>query len=257
MARRVLFVAAVLVAGILPRGEASDVPSRVDLVSLRGVPQTLHVYGAGDDVAIVTSGDGGWTHLGPEVAQILAAQGYRVVGFDAKAYLSSFTSRSGPLRSEDVPRDYEALIDHVGAARALLVGVSEGAGLSVLAAADPAMHGRVTGVLALGLPDRNELGWRFRDSLIYLTKKTPDEPTFSAREAVPRVAPVPLAAIHSRHDEFVAVPEVEDILRAAREPKRLWLLDASDHRFSDGGAQLRQALAEAVAWIGSSSAHGP
>ena len=257
MRRRVWLVAAVLVAGILPRGEASDVPSHVEELSLRGLPQTLHVYGSGDQVAIVTSGDGGWTHLGPEVAQILAEQGYRVVGFDAKAYLASFTSRSGPLHAEEVPRDYGSLLDDAGASRALLVGVSEGAGLSVLAAADPALHARVTGVVALGLPDLNELGWRFRDSLIYLTKKTPDEPTFSARDVVSRVSPLPLAAIHSRHDEFVAVPEVEDILRAAREPKRLWLLDASDHRFSDGGAQLRQALAEAVAWIGSSSAHGP
>jgi pimeloyl-ACP methyl ester carboxylesterase len=255
MRRAVLVV--VLAAGILPRGEASDVPSHVEEVPVRGVTQTLHVYGDGDRVAIVTSGDGGWTHLGPEVAEILAAQGYRVVGLDAKAYLASFTSRSGPLHAEEVPRDYEALLDHARASRALLVGVSEGAGLSVLAAADPALHARVAGVVALGLPDRNELGWRFRDSLIYLTKRTPDEPTFSARDVVPRVAPVPLAAIHSRHDEFVPVPEVEDILRAARDPKRLWLLDASDHRFSDGAAQLGQALAEAVAWIGSASAPGP
>jgi fermentation-respiration switch protein FrsA (DUF1100 family) len=135
--------------------------------------------------------------------------------------------------------------------------VAEGAGLSVLVAADPALHPRIVGVVALGLPDRNELAWRFRDALIYLTKRTPDEPTFSARDLVARVAPVPLAAIHSRHDEFVSVPEIEGILRAAREPKRLWLLDTADHRFSDGRPQLQQALAEAVGWIGSSARAGP
>lgn len=254
--RRILVVL-LLCAGITLPGEASAVPSRVEAFALRGVAQSLHLYGTGDAVAIVTSGDGGWTHLGPEVAEILAARGFRVVGFDARAYLASFTSRSGPLRAADVPLDYAALMDRAGASRALLVGVSEGAGLSVLAASDPALHPRIAGVVALGLPDRNELAWRLRDAVIYLTKKTPDEPTFSARDVVARVAPVPLAAIHSRHDEFVSVPEVERILDEAGEPKRLWLLDAADHRFSDVRPRLEQALAEAVSWIGSSTRAGP
>ena len=41
---------------------------------------------------IVSSGDGGWIHLGPHVARLLAAHGCFVVGFDVKAYLTSFTT---------------------------------------------------------------------------------------------------------------------------------------------------------------------
>lgn len=223
------------------------------VLSLRGVPQTLHLYGApGGKVAIVTSGDGGWVHLGPDVAGFLAGEGYRVVGFDAKAYLSSFTSRSGPLRVEDVPRDYAALVEYAaqgGPERPLLVGVSEGAGLSVLAATAPEVQSRVAGVVALGLPDKNELGWRWRDSIIYITKQTPNEPTFSAREVVARVSPVPLAALHSTHDEFVALPAIQGILAQAREPKRLWVIEASNHRFSDNQPEFQRRLREAIAWI--------
>ena len=51
----------------------------------------LRRRGAGAPV-IVSSGDGGWIHLGPHVAEILAARGYFVVGFDVKAYLESFTA---------------------------------------------------------------------------------------------------------------------------------------------------------------------
>jgi dienelactone hydrolase len=220
---------------------------------LRGVSQTLHLYGAPrGKVAIVTSGDGGWVHLGPAVAEFLAGEGYRVVGFDAKAYLSSFTSRSAPLQVEDVPRDYTALLDYAAkdaTSRPLLVGVSEGAGLSVLAATAPEVQSRVAGVVALGLPDQNELGWRWRDSIIYVTKKTPNEPLFSAREVAARVSPVPLAAIHSTHDEFVALPEIHDILARAREPKQLWVIEAADHRFSDNQPELQRRLKEAIAWI--------
>ena len=225
-----------------------------DTLLLRGCPQTLRLYGKrGAAVAIVTSGDGGWVHLGPDVASFLAAEGYFVVGFDAKAYLSGFTSRSGPLRPEDVPGDYQALVDYASresSARPLLVGVSEGAGLSVLAATAPALKERVVGVVALGLPDRNELAWRFRDSIIYVTKKTPNEPTFSARERVSGVAPLPFAAIHATHDEFVPLPEIHAILAEAREPKRLWLVEAADHRFSDSRDELWRRLREAIAWIG-------
>jgi len=127
--------------------------------------------------------------------------------------------------------------------------VSEGAGLSALAATAPELQSRVAGVVALGLPDQNELGWRWRDSIIYLTKKTPNEPTFSAREVVGRVSPVPLAAIHSTHDEFVPLPEIRDILAQAREPKQLWVVEAADHRFSGNQPELQRRLKEAIAWI--------
>ena len=225
---------------------------------LRGRAQTLHRYGRpGGRTAIVTSGDGGWVHLGPEVAQFLAGQGFSVVGFDAKAYLSSFTSGRETLAPTDVPRDYAALVGHLapaGSPRPILFGVSEGAGLSVLAATDPELQARVAGVVALGLPDKNELGWRFRDSVIYFTKKTPDEPLFSVLEIVGRVRPVPLAVFQSAHDEFVPPEETRAIFAQAGQPKRLWPIDAADHRFSDRKPELQKALLEAIEWIGQQAA---
>ena len=40
---------------------------------------------------------------------------------------------------------------------------------SVLAASDPITQQSIAGVIGIGLPDRNELGWRWKDSIIYLT----------------------------------------------------------------------------------------
>src|SRR5262245_17253106 len=75
-----------------------------DSVALRGHQQTLHLYGADGSIpAIVSSGDGGWIHLGPHIAELLASHGYFVVGFDVKAYLESFTSGKTTLRAEDEP----------------------------------------------------------------------------------------------------------------------------------------------------------
>ncbi len=234
----------------------APVPS-TESFTIRGHAQVLHVYGQrGRPAAIVSSGDGGWVHLGPDVAAFLASEGYFVVGFDAKAYLSGFTTSSATLTVDDVPGDYAALVDYAAQGapgRPLLVGVSEGAGLSLLAATAPDVQPRVEGVLALGLPEKNELGWRWRDSMIYVTKKVPNEPTFSASEFAGRVAPVPLAAIHSTNDEFVPVPQVKEILASAREPKRLWVIDAKNHRFSDNQAELQRSLKEAISWTQSAS----
>jgi pimeloyl-ACP methyl ester carboxylesterase len=229
-----------------------------DTITLRGHTQTLRLYGQrGGHPVIVSSGDGGWIHLGPRVAEVLAARGHFVIGFDVKAYLESFTSGGSTLQPEDEPVDYKVLAEYAARGtieRPILIGVSEGAGLSVLAATDPRTRSAIAGVIGLGLPDLNELGWRWRDSVIYLTRGVPNEPTFSAATVAERVSPSPLAAIHSTRDEFVPLAEVRRVLDAAKEPKRLWVVKASDHRFSDNLPEFEQRLLEAIAWVRAHSA---
>jgi fermentation-respiration switch protein FrsA (DUF1100 family) len=85
---------------------------------------------------------------------------------------------------------------------------------------------------------------------IYLTHGTPNEPTFSVKAVVDRMAPIPLAAIHSTRDEYVPLPEAQQVLEIARQPKRLWVVSASNHRFSDNVAEFDRALLDAITWIG-------
>jgi len=222
-------------------------------VVIRGQAQTLHTYGPrGGTPVLVSSGDGGWIHLGPHIAEMLAAHGFYVVGFDVKSYLSGFTAATGPLRPDDVPGDYRALLEFAGSgatAKPVLIGVSEGAGLSVLAATDPKVHAAAEGVIGVGLPQVNELGWRWRDSFIYVTHGVPNEPTFTTDAIVARVAPLPLAAIRSTRDAFVTAEDTARIVAAATEPKRLWTIEAADHGFSDHLDEFDGRLLEALAWV--------
>jgi pimeloyl-ACP methyl ester carboxylesterase len=220
---------------------------------IRGQAQTLRLHGPATGIpVVVTSGDGGFVHLGPAVAEFLASRGYFVVGVDAKAYLSSFTSGSKTLAPTDVPGDYRAFVDYARQGKDVkvaLIGVSEGAGLSVLAAADPDLRKSLTGVVALGLPDVNELGWRWRDSIIYITHRSPDEPSFHAGDYVAKLGDLRLAALHSTHDEFVPVEEVRKVLGGSAPTRRLWLIEAADHRFSNNQPELQKRLIEALEWI--------
>jgi Bacterial virulence protein (VirJ) len=121
-------VAILVVVGILSAGGAAA--QTIETVTLRGCPQSVRVYGVrGVAPIIVSSGDGGWIHLGPHVAEVLAAHGFFVVGFDVKMYLESFTSALATLRSPDEPGDYQvlAMFASRGTVRKpVLIGVSEG-----------------------------------------------------------------------------------------------------------------------------------
>jgi alpha-beta hydrolase superfamily lysophospholipase len=242
-------VAVLLVAIVAaPAAFAQQVP-----FVLRGKTLALRLAGpASGPPAIVASGDGGWIHLGPHVSEALARAGYHVVGLDSRQYLSAFTVGRRGLSPEEVAQDFRTLADYAsrpGGARPVLIGVSEGAGLAVLAASSPATHGLVSGVVALGLPDRNELAWRWTDGVIYVTKGVPDEPLFSVAAVIGRVAPIPLAAIHATGDEFVPVPEIQRLMGRAAEPRRLWIVTATDHRFSSNEREFDARLADALAWI--------
>lgn len=223
------------------------------IVNVRGKLQQVALYGPrGGAPVIVSSGDGGWVRLAPHVAGVLASRGYFVVGVNSKAYLSAFTGSTPGLTEDDVRRDYRTFVDFAvrgSTLKPLLVGVSEGGGLSVLAATDPVTKSAVKGVIGLGLGDQNELGWRWRDAISYLTKKAPNETTFSVAETISGMAPLPLAALHSSRDEYVPLSEIQRVLARATGPTRLWVIQASDHRFSGNLIEFDRRLMEAIDWI--------
>lgn len=246
------FLVAVLTVGwcAAPAPQAQTIQT----LSLRGRDQTLRVYGPPQGTpVVVSSGDGGWVHLGPQIAAMLAERGYYVVGFDVRAYLAGFTSGSTTLQAKDEPRDYAVLAQYAQRAsgrKPILIGVSEGGALSLLAATDPGTKALIAGVVGVGLPDRAELGWRWQDAVIYLTHKLPNEPTFSTAGIAASVAPLPFAAIHSTNDEFVPLGDIQRVVSNAREPKRLWIINASNHRFTSNLPEFNARLLEAIEWIG-------
>ena len=248
-----VILTAVLALATLSQAVAQRVVPTVETVTLRGQTFALHLYGSrGGQPVVLSSGDGGWAHLAPHVAETLAAAGLFIVGFDAKAYLSRFTIAGRTLTVTQEPGDYAALVEYAARGsrdKPILVGVSEGAGLSVLAAADPRVKTSIAGVVGLGLPDRNELGWRWTDSVIYVTHALPNEPTFSTADVARRLAPLPLGVIQSTRDEFVPLTEVEQVLEATQGPQRLWLVNAANHRFSGGLAEFDRRLLEAIDWV--------
>jgi hypothetical protein len=246
----VLVSLSLIVMGLI--GVAVTTASESPHIVLHGRDYPLRRFGpASSRVAIVSSGDGGWVHLAPHIAEGLAARGWTVVGFDSRDYLIRGNDTGSALTPSDIARDYGALIAQAVAptTRVTLIGVSEGAGLSVVAAADAAVKPRLAGVVTVGLGDHNELAWHWKDSVIYITKGVPHEPLFLASDFLPRTPPVPLAMIRSSHDEFVPPSEADRLQMLAGPGSRGWKVEAADHRFSDNLPGFDSQLNAALEWI--------
>lgn len=253
-----LVVAASILTILLAPAVTAHGPRKVSF-ALRGAKQTLYFYdpqpGKGDPpVALVCSGDGGWHLFITDVAERLASRGYPVVGLDSKEYLASL-SKPKALAPAQVTEDLGALLSFAESQTqtksAVLVGWSEGAGLAVLGALDPAARHTLRGVVAIGLPELNELAWRWSDAVIYVTHKVPNEPTFNSKDYVGRLPPLPLAVIQSSHDEFVPIETAREIFARAQEPKQFTLIEATSHHFDGQREAFWQALDRALAWFDS------
>ena len=227
-------------------------------VQVRGKTLSLEIYRPATTTPkgtiIMGSGDVGWVGLAVSMAQELNADGYLVAGLNVRQYLSTFTDGKSHLTPADVPRDYGVIVDrlrqqHLVSAPVIVSGVSEGAALAALAASDPANHGWIDGVIAMGLPEVAELAWRWSDVPAWILKRDASEPSFHAHEIIPSVAPVPLVLIQSTKDEYVPEADYRRLFETAREPKRLILIDASNHRFTDKPQELRAAYTSALDWV--------
>lgn len=260
MIRRVFSraVTALAAAALMTASAASAATEQRLDFPLRGRTLTISVYRPAQaqpmGTVFMASGDVGWVGLAVDVAQFLSGQGYLVVGINTRQYLAAFTTSGGTLTTVEPAGDYLQLFRFLEA-RKLIVppimvsGVSEGAALAVLAGASQQNRAWLNGVMTMGLPPTAELGWRWSDFTSWITKKDSDEPMFMPKEFVPAIAPTPLCMLQSQKDEYVTEADYRLFERVARDPKKLVLIDASNHRFTDRRKELQEGVLGCLAWM--------
>lgn len=254
--RHLYGIAAAVVAAALAMPATSAAQATTQVVRLQQAHVSVPVLPArtvsSRGIVILSSGDAGWRSLSKDLGEELAGLGYDVVGIDSKDYLTDATRRAGSLAPAKVADDYLVLLDWVSGnfprRPIYLVGVSEGAGLSIMAAADDRVGSRVGGILAIGTPDTVTLAWRFSDWIVWVTHQEPNEPSIPTAPYVAALSPVPLAFIHATGDEFVTVDQARKLFENATEPRRLEILPARNHRFSDARASLIKTVLACLQW---------
>jgi alpha-beta hydrolase superfamily lysophospholipase len=227
-------------------------------MTLRGKSIAIELYRPAADppkgTVLMASGDVGWVGLAVDLARSLSSQGYAVVGINSRQYLSVFVEGAAHLTTDQIVGDYAAIVAMLRGRQSVwppivVAGVSEGAALAVVAGSGAANHSWVAGVITLGLPASAELAWRWKDAIRWVTKGDSSEPSFEPRAFIGAVAPLPLWMIQSTTDEYVTEADYRQLEAAARPPKRLVLIDAANHRFTNRLPQVREQVRAGVEWI--------
>jgi len=237
---------AAVLAGCAPRVQLPPgtlAPDR-DLV-LNGHALQLHFanpHGRADrPLLIYATGDGGWHRGGLDAWRHLAAWGYPAAGFDARDYVTHLgTATTTPAR---LAADYAQIIAaarvslHLAPAYpVVLVGISRGAGLSVVAGGEERVRAEIAGVLAVALTAEEE----------YVG--TPD--MVRIYPSLPRLGDVALAVVQSTHDKYLSAAQARTLFGADRPRRRLISIDAKDHSFGGAHDALYDAMQDALDWIG-------
>jgi pimeloyl-ACP methyl ester carboxylesterase len=250
---RKLAILALVIAGTLSGTRAHAAQPGYNSIDIRGKAQEVYYVPTRVTPALGTilfsPGDGGWRGIAIDWAQKMSLWGYDVYGIDTTHYLESLGSKSG-LRPEEVTADYAELANKLVSPNTpvMLVGWSEGASLSLLAAlGTDAKPSRFSALVVIGMPEVGILGWKWKDALTWVTKKMPEEPQFRASDYIPRLR-VPFLILRSSQDAYTTAESAQHQLAAAAPPKRLVTVQSDNHRFSSNRDGFFRELQAALEW---------
>ncbi|HSO96268.1 MAG TPA: alpha/beta fold hydrolase, partial [Acidimicrobiia bacterium] len=183
-------------------------------------------------------------------------------GFDGIAYDARGHGRSGgeATLGDQERFDVAAAVTAVGASRpVVLVAASAGAIAALRFAA--AAPGALDGVVTVSCPAWWRLPRNGRGLLSMLITQTPFGREFARRQmgvriarCGPRPAPpvelvgevdAPVAIVHGRADPFISVDAAEALFTAAREPRRLEVVEGLGHAFEPAATP---AIVAALDW---------
>ncbi len=250
-----LLATAAAVGCARPRhGSAIQAPTPASFtrpVVLEGRNLTLHLQ-RGDaahatSLIIYATGDGGWRGKDREVYTQIASLGYATAGFSAPEYLAHLPGGDGTTTPVLVGLDVAQVIDATRAALqtpsttpVVLVGVSRGADLMVVAAGQPGLQPALAGVVAMGLTREEE----------YVRRRRRPDVALELYAYLPRLGNLPLAVIQSTRDRYLSAADARVLFGSDTPLRVLHAVEARNHSFSGARPLLYALLRDSLAWVG-------
>ena len=231
-----------------------------------GHPQPSHPT---DLLVLYASGDGGWFGTAAKMFEGLIRFGYPSVGFSTRSYLKLLGYGEEPVSVDELRKDYQEIIrqaevslDLPQTTRTILTGWSRGAAFAVLVGSEKEFQHELAGVIAIGLPDKEELKIRIHGKKILVANISSkhEHLIFDTYQRIPLIAPFPFSLIQATGDDFLPASEARKLFGSDSETDKFFAVEAHNHRFSGGTAAFTESLRESVRWIAhfiSSSSQNP
>jgi hypothetical protein len=217
---------------------------------------TLHMLrgpaGRPAGLVVYATGDGGWRGKDREVYEQLESWGYTAVGFSAPEYLKHLPGDAGTTTPARLSEDYETIIDSARESLsipvdqpAILVGVSRGADLSVVAAGQPGLQWQLGGVVAIALTREEEYVRRRRRPLVAL----------DLYSYLPSLGDLPVAVIQSTRDNYLNAAAARELFGRDTPVRQFHAIEADNHSFGGARPLLYDTLRGALDWVGEQIEH--
>jgi pimeloyl-ACP methyl ester carboxylesterase len=228
------------------------VPDVTGDVILNGSAVVLHLVRgavARQPLVIYATGDGGWRGKDLDLFRHLASWGYATAGFSAPDYVKHLRGDKETTTPALLARDYDTIIrvaesalDLPAATPVILVGVSRGAGLSVVAAGQPPIQEAIDGVVVMGLTREEEhVRWRRRRQPVEL----------EIYDYLPQLGNLPISVIQSTHDNYLPADRARALFGVDTDRRQLHPIASKNHSFSDARDLLYETLRKSLEWVSS------
>src|SRR3954469_18037094 len=216
-------------------------------------------------LVVFVTGDGGWRGKDLDLFNHLVEWGYPVVAFSAPDYLNHLASGAESVLPSVLANDFVGVIDIARrdfglppAVPVVLTGVSRGADLVVVAAAQGALRAPVAGVLAVALTKEEEFVRHHRHSGRQDGAAGADADWVMAEPyaLLPDVH-APVCVIQSAHDQYVPAAEARSLFGPDTPTRRLYAIASRNHSFSDARDDLYEAMRTSLAWLAAPAGSAP
>ena len=189
---------------------------------------------------VYTTGDGGWGRKDLALYQEIVSWGIRPPGSVRPTIWTTCTKRAARRRRNGwagtTQTSSRLRKRHLGVepgTPVVLIGVSRGAGLEVVAAGQPLVRDKLTGVVAVALTREEEyVRWYGRLPVLHHSQKPVMVQVY---EYLPLLGSLPIAVIQSTHDQFLSAPAAAQLFGADTPTRRFHPIDARNHSFAGHG----------------------
>jgi len=207
---------------------------------------------------LVATGDGGWAGTSKAVFRHLAERGELLVGINSREYLKNIKREKEFISPDLLAGDLASIIDSTrhelglpAETPAILVGVSRGAELLVVGAAQQSLQPRPAGAIALALTRETD---EVRDHPLKRRARGRDPSTLANGQVLPyvrlkRAYDIPISVIQSTNDRYLSADAASALFGPDTEMRRFRAVEARNHGFGGARDQMLRELDDALDWI--------
>jgi dienelactone hydrolase len=205
---------------------------------------------------LFATGDAGWWGASGAIFEHLAREGYYVAAYNSREIVKyAQEAEKKPTIEESAAAIDTVLVnmrrelDLPETTPVIVTGFSRGANLVLFTAAVKRLQRHLRGAIAIALT--REMDYVAAPKLDQRPPeiKVDERGRIQTYPAIPLVGSVPFAVIQSRADNYVPGEEARQLFGPDTATRRLYVVDAKNHGFRGGKAEMLRDLDDALAWI--------